>query len=120
MSKRAFSVLFAQLCPVVVFAAGPGVLGVFDTLISFVQEIIPLLIAIAILVFFWGLVKFIAHAGDEKVIAEAKQLIVWGLIGIFVIVALWSIVGYIQSSLGLDVSTGGGVAPSLPTTLPAS
>lgn len=101
------------------FAAGSGVEGVIETLICLVSSLVPLLVSIAVLVFLWGMVKFIAHADDEKALAEGKQLIIWGLVGIFVIVALWSIVGYVQESLGLDTGGLGGVSvPSLPTTIP--
>lgn len=106
--------------PCIVFAAiSDGVLGFIDMLTSFVTAIVPLLVGCAIIVFFWGVIKFIAHADDEKAVAEGKQLIIWGLIGIFVIVSLWSIVGYVQSSLGLDLSTPSSTAPSIPTTIPA-
>jgi len=101
------------------FAAAAGVEGLIETLICLVSSLVPLLVSIAILVFFWGMVKFIAHADDEKAVTEGRQLMIWGLVGIFVIIALWSIVGYIQESLGLDVGGLGDVsAPSLPTTIP--
>jgi hypothetical protein len=95
-----------------------GVLGFIDKFIELVSAIVPLLIGCAIIVFFWGIVKFLLHADDEKAVAEGKQTMVWGLIGIFVIVALWSIVGYVQSSLGLGVPNSQVSAPSVPTNIP--
>lgn len=98
-----------------------GILGIIDILFSFVTALIPLLIGCSVIVFFWGVVKFVAHADDAKAVTEGKQFIIWGLIGIFVIVALWGIVGYLQQSLGLDFGLGAGtIAPSAPTIIPAS
>ncbi|MDO8521138.1 MAG: pilin [bacterium] len=110
-----FTVAALFLSPSIAFA--DGVEDILDNLIELVGDIIPVLIGCAVVVFFWGLVKFIAHADDEKAVTEGKQFMIWGLIGIFVIVALWSIVGFIQTQLGLDVSSGL-EAPTLPTDIP--
>jgi hypothetical protein len=99
------------------FALVGGVESVIEALTCFIGSFIPILLSIAILVFFWGLVKFIAHAGDEKAVAEGKQLIIWGLVGIFVMITLWSIVGYIQTLFGIDYSPIGETAPSLPSMI---
>ncbi|OGZ06955.1 MAG: hypothetical protein A2942_01320 [Candidatus Lloydbacteria bacterium RIFCSPLOWO2_01_FULL_50_20] len=96
-----------------------GILGVIDIVIALISAIIPVLVGFAVVVFFWGVVKFIAHSGDEKALQEGKQLMIWGMIGIFVIVALWSVVGYIQMSLGLNLVTPSRTAPSAPTVIPA-
>ena len=95
-----------------------GLFDILDTLIGLVSSIIPVLIGVAVVVFFWGLVKFIAHADDEKAVTEGKQFMIWGMVGIFIIVAFWSIVGFIQAELGLDTLTVGLEAPTLPTELP--
>ena len=74
----------------------------------------PLAISLAVVVFMWGIVKFVAHAGDEKAVEEGKQVIVYGLAAIFVIVTLWGIVGFITTTL--DLSTGVDNSISIPTT----
>jgi|SRR3972149_2410271 len=105
------------LLPSVAFAVS-DVLGFLDVLIAFVSALVPILIGCAVIVFFWGIIKFIAHAGDEKATTEGKQFILWGLVGLFVIVALWAIVGYLQESLGIGVSVVNLTAPSTPTIIP--
>lgn len=124
MSRYAHSLSIAALLlvlPSVAFGFVWGVLGFLDVLISFVTTLVPILMGCAVVVFFWGVVKFVAHAGDEKAVEEGKQLIIWGLIGIFVIVALWGFVGYIQQSLGLDFGAiSGTTAPSFPTVIPGT
>jgi len=46
------------------------------------------------------------------------MFLVWGMVGIFVIVALWSIIGFIQTELGLAPLGGLGTAPTIQTTVP--
>lgn len=81
------------------------------TLITRVGELIQSLItivgALALLVFMWGLVKFIFSQGNETAKTEGKKVMVWGLIALFVMVSVWGIIGFIQSDLGLPVTTDG-------------
>ena len=95
-----------------------GIEDVIDLSVSYISAIIPILVSLAIVIFFWGIVKFIAHSDDEKAKVEGKQLMVWGMIIIFVMVSLWSIVGFLQESTGLDVTGSLGANPALPTSIP--
>lgn len=92
--------------------------GVIDAMSNVLITTLPLFLGIAVLVFFWGLVKFITHAGDEKMLDEGKQLMIWGMISIFVMVALWSIIAYFQSELGLDTGISLGTMSEPPYTIP--
>lgn len=77
------------------------------------SDIARLGLSLAVIVFLWGIVKFVAHAGDEKAVEEGKEVIVYGLVAIFVIVSLWGIVGFIQGNF--DLSSGGGDSITIPT-----
>lgn len=74
--------------------------------------IVPLLMALAFLVFFWGLVKFIANAGSETVREDAKHIMFWGVIALFVMVSILSIVSFFAQDFW-GASYGG--LPHLPT-----
>lgn len=50
------------------------------------------MIGVAIIVFLWGVFKFIRDAGDEKARTEGKKLIFWGLFGLFVMLCVWAFV----------------------------
>ena len=67
-----------------------------------VNVLIPIMMALAVLAFFWGLVKYIASASDEAAKESGKNLMIWGMIALFVMVALWGILGWVQSNLGLS------------------
>ena len=70
---------------------------------SILNILIPILAAAALLVFFWGLVKFILKlGGDAKAVEEGRNKMVWGLISLFIIVSLWGIIYFFQRQLGLQ------------------
>ncbi len=118
-TKKNIFFLFALsllVFPSSVFGATLG--SLLDEGANLFKIFIPILLSLAVLVFFWGIVKFIYNAGDEKKIDEGKQLMLWGMVGLFVMVALWGIIGYIQVQVGLDNTTGLGTLPSMPNSIP--
>ena len=74
-----------------------------------IVNLTPALAGLALLVFFWGVVKFIFNAGDEEKRREGKKFMLWGIIALFVVVSIWGIVIFIPRSLGTGV---GGSLPS--------
>ena len=109
-------VLLALLLPTMVYA--DTAIELLDAFKDLFGKVISVLIGVAVVVFFWGLVKFIAHAGDEKSHDEGKQLLIYGLVGIFVMVALWAILGFVSTELGLSEAPALGALPQQQSTLP--
>lgn len=68
--------------------------------------LVPLFIALAVVWFIWNVFKY-AIAGDEDKKKEAKTQIIWGIVGIFVMVSVWGLVNILQGTFGT-----GGVAPA--------
>ncbi|MDP3763841.1 MAG: hypothetical protein Q8Q92_04375 [bacterium] len=89
--------------PAFVFAQS---LGNVETLLRSIGRLIdialPIVVAIALLGFFWGLVKFIFAQGDETAKADAKKIMLWGLIALFVMVAVWGLVRFIGNAFGIQ------------------
>lgn len=73
------------------------------------SSIIPLLISVALVVFIIGVVKFIAGADNEEKRKEGRQFIIWGIVGLFVIVSVWGLVSVLQNTF----FSGGLVVPQL-------
>ena len=74
--------------------------------------VIPILFSIATIIFLWGVITYITAAGEEGKITEGRNYIIWGLIGLFVMVAIWGIVALIGTFFfpgGIPVG-----APNLP------
>src|SRR3989344_2976924 len=72
-----------------------------DTLIfvsTLLNGIIGLFITLAIVVFFWGLIKYLWSMGPEDA-HEGLKIMFWGIIAIFVMVSIWGIIRLLQSTL---------------------
>lgn len=97
------------------FALAAGNLSNVNTLASgfgtIVSTLIPIVMVLAVLVFFWGLVKYIASASDEAAKEGGKTLMIWGMVALFIMVALWGILGWVQDNLGLTGTIDPGTAP---------
>ncbi len=66
------------------------------------NSVIPVLFALAIVVFLWGGVKFISSAGDEKARGTGKKMLFYGIIGIAMMVGFWGIVKILTGTLGVS------------------
>lgn len=77
-----------------------GVIGLLSTVV------VPVIFALAFLVFIFGVVKyfFINNSGDEKGRAEGGAFVMWGLIGMVVLFSVWGFVNLLLSTLGLTPS----------------
>lgn len=72
-----------------------------DTLVflsTFFNGMIGLFITLAIVVFFWGLIKYLWSMESENAHEGLKQMF-WGLIAIFVMVSIWGIIKLLQNTL---------------------
>ena len=68
-------------------------------LISLVNVITPLLGGIALLIFFWGIIKYVWASGDSHAKTNGREFIVWGLVALFVIFSVWGILSLAGWSL---------------------
>lgn len=76
-----------------------GAASLFDTLSlanTFLNALIGLFITLAIVVFFWGLIKYLMNMGENK--AEGLQIMMYGVIAIFVMVSIWGIIRLLQNT----------------------
>ena len=91
------------LAPALAFAQS---LGNIETLVSSIGRVVdltlPIVVALALLGFFWGLVKFIFAQGNEESKADAKKIMLWGLIALFVMVSVWGLVGFIGNAFDIQ------------------
>lgn len=80
--------------------AAPQNLGALITAAQgLINPLIGLLSGVAVLAFVWGIVKYIASAGDEKSKQSGKNIMIYGVIGLFVLFSFWGIVQFINSEI---------------------
>ncbi|MGB8815705.1 MAG: hypothetical protein WCC74_00490 [Minisyncoccia bacterium] len=77
---------------------------IYDVILSGILEpLIVLLSSLTILIFVWGILKYMR--ADSKEREEGKKYMFWGVIGIFVMFSLWGLVNILQNSFGLDTTS---------------
>lgn len=68
---------------------------IFDTALLFINRFVVILVGIATIVFFWGVIQYVISQGDETKLKAGRKYMVWGIIGLVVIAATWGIVNLI-------------------------
>ena len=89
-----------------------GILGLLAQAEDLINRIIPFIIALAVLWFLWGIFRFITNVGDPDKRKEATGMILWGVVGLFVMVSVWGLVNILVRSVNLDNTAPN--APGLP------
>jgi hypothetical protein len=87
---------------------------VMDTIKRMVDRLVPLFMVLAVAVFFWGIVKYITASGDAEKEKSARGYIMWGLLGIFVLVAFWGLITILANTLGIGTNDATFTVPALP------
>ncbi len=76
--------------------------GIITSSTTLVGSVTLLVFTLAVLVFAWGIVRLIAAAGNTEKIKQAKGIIWWGIIGMFVLASIAGIIYYLQKQFGID------------------
>jgi hypothetical protein len=69
------------------------------TVIGYIEQLVVVVFALSLIVFLWGIFKYIfLSQGEEKNLEQAKSYILYGIIGLFVMVSVWGIVNLLNRS----------------------
>ncbi|MBI2120314.1 MAG: hypothetical protein HYT94_01675 [Parcubacteria group bacterium] len=83
--------------------------------VDIVSYILPGVMTLVFVYFFWGLAKYVSNVGDEKKETEGRAILTWGVVAVFIGVSLWGIIGWLQTFIGNPV---GPAAADLKINLP--
>ena len=99
--------------PLVSFAAINNVSDLGSFIINTINNIVvPVLFAIAFIVFLWGAFQaFILGASDGSAKESGKNLMLWGLIGFFVMVSIWGLVNILTGTISFGNNSGPSSVP---------
>ncbi|MDQ5912328.1 MAG: hypothetical protein QG568_543 [Patescibacteria group bacterium] len=114
--KKTFLKLGALSVLVVPAIAGAqsigGILGLLAQANDLINRLIPFIIALTVLIFLWGIFRFVMAGGDGEQRKEAQGYIIWGVVALFVMVSIWGLVNILVRSVNLDNTAP--PAPGLP------
>jgi hypothetical protein len=67
--------------------------------------VVPLILALIFLAFIWGVANyFFLQGANDQARAKGRQLILWGVVGMVVLLGLWGIVNLALSTLNLPMN----------------
>lgn len=64
---------------------------------AILQPIVSLLMAVAVAYFLYGVMKFVKDQGSEGSQVEGKKHMMWGIIGLAIMVSVYGILNFINS-----------------------
>ncbi len=74
---------------------------VTDYIVKGANYLVVLIIGMTVLVFMYGLMKYMFKGRESDAArTEGRKLMLWGIIGIFVMISVWGLVGVLSNTLG--------------------
>ena len=83
-------------------SGGGGLWNLFYIAMNFLSQAVILLVALAVVFFLYGILKYIARGDDEESQKKGKNIMIYGIIGLFVMVSFWGIVNILINTFELD------------------
>jgi hypothetical protein len=114
MKKFGLIAALSLVLPLSASAAITDLDSIFVFIKNLLNTLLPLIIAAAVVYFVYGIAKYVM-AGDDDAKAAAKDKIVYGIIGLFVMVSVWGLVNILVNTFGIS-ETGpvGNIDSALP------
>ncbi|MBI3888810.1 hypothetical protein HY311_03395 [Candidatus Nomurabacteria bacterium] len=100
--------LLAVFVPFIASAQATGLTDVITKISDLFKAILPVLVAFGVLYFIWGMVQYFIADGEEAK-KNGRDRIIYGIIGLAVIVSIWGLVAILNQTFGLGGTTGLGV-----------
>ncbi len=102
------------LAPVAVFAQTTGggptscpggqittIQGIMCKVAEILGAILPILVGLGIVYFVWGVITYMI-ASDEEAKTAGRDKIIFGVIGLAVIISVWGLVAILRNTFGLS------------------
>lgn len=89
----------------------------FEAIIDIINSfIIPLIIGVAGLIFMIGVIKYVASGEDSASREGARNMMVYGIIALFVMISVWGLVNLLVGTFNLDNELDPRDIPTIPET----
>lgn len=97
--------------PMMAFAV--TISDVITNITQIINTLVPLVIAIGVLLFLIGVVNYIRAGDDEEKRKNSRNMMIYGIIGLFVMVSIWGLVALLNNTFGIE-KTGITIPPLTP------
>ncbi|OGI82223.1 hypothetical protein A3I95_00615 [Candidatus Nomurabacteria bacterium RIFCSPLOWO2_02_FULL_44_12] len=87
-----------------VLGSGGTLFGILCRLGQILNAVVPVLIALGVVYFVWGVITYVISS-DEEAKKAGRDRMVFGIIGLVVIVGLWGLVSILRNTFGLSNTT---------------
>ena len=88
-----------------------GLKGTLCRIIDLLNYVVPVLIALGVVYFVWGVVMYVIADGEEAK-TKGRNHMIFGIIGLAVIVSMWGLVNLVITTFGVGSSTDTTYTPS--------
>jgi len=113
------AILASAAFPLLALAQGvntAGLRNLLDSVLLIVNTIVlPVLLAIIVVYMIIGAFQFATSGGDEEKRKAAQSKLIWGLVGVVLIFAIYSLVGIAS---GIFTWSAGAIPPPNPIQIP--
>ena len=81
-----------------------GLWNLFSIVMDFLSQAVIILVALAVVFFLYGILKYITARDDEEKRGKMKNIMIYGIIGLFVMISFWGIVNILINTFELDTT----------------
>ncbi|MBU1558016.1 hypothetical protein KKC45_03580 [Patescibacteria group bacterium] len=96
----AFVVCFPFIPAFVLASSAPeNFQGLIGRAVELISLMVPLLISASVLLFIYGIARYIYYGDSDTKREEGRNFMMWGIIALFVMVSIWPLVGIVRETI---------------------
>ena len=90
-------------CSATTLPAKPKLGDLFNYVTCLISNsVIPLIFALAVVMFVWGVVQYVINSEEEAKKAKGRQFMLWGIIALAVMVSIWGLVSILGNTFSIS------------------
>ena len=109
--KKGLIAFLSFFAPAIAFAQNPTQLyGLLDITRTVINWVVPIVVTLGVIYFIWAVIQYVT-VKDEEERAKSKSHMIYGIIGLFVVVSIWGLIQFLGTTLGISSGAGQGYVP---------
>jgi hypothetical protein len=82
-----------------------GLLQTLTQIAGLINLATPIVVALALLYFFWGLAQYVLQQSSEEGKKKGREIMIWGILALFIMVSVWGIINVVRQTFTLNSNT---------------